>query len=1063
MYIEAYLSDSIMSNKSSYPCFPNRAVAFFACVLLLPFMFSPTAFGQQQERRRLGVINAYHESAPWVKDVFLSVTMSLSDRNDVIIDPIYMNATLITDQDYFDRTVDGVFRHFSYQKPDYLLLLGGMTVALRDRIVEEWGDIPFVLVSKTDIFGPPAYYFTSDTALCPPELLRPIEDLRGTYNFTFIQYPDLYGPTTDMLMRMQPKTRKVVMLSDASYHNRHVALQTKKYIAENYPKVAYEWLISKNENDSAMQARLMKYNPEIGLILCSWFYGRTGVLGNQEILSGGVNLIPSVKQPVFTLRESYLQDDGAIGGVFPDYEQVSHAVISAVNKMLDGFPMRGIPFVYASDLHTQPKVDYMILEKNRIPASLCPENTLFINRPPTFFEKYKWHIILGSVVLFFIAILIAFRIILQQRKIRILRRYDTLLANMPIGYTQGRILFAKDGKVSDLEYHSGNKAFVELLEENSIPGKPDKLFPEPYIAGHTSELLEQKRPCIFTYHFKRTDRYFSFVLCLTESDLDDRNMDGNRNVDLFAIDVTERSKAEKDLRKLSDKMELTLQLARIVPWSWDLQSHEITCDAHSIMRNPDNNRKHRSKSNNIITMKEDDLFERIHPEDKPKVLAVYTDLLQNKTQYVRTEFRVYNAKKNTAKTEWFEINAIISEKDADGNPSHLSGSLLVITERKQQEIALIEAREQAQESDRMKSAFLANMSHEIRTPLNAIVGFSGLLSKTDDPVKKQKFVDLIESNNSLLLQLISDVLDLAKVESNTLEFYYQTVDLNELMSKIEQSIRFKVKDGVELRCSSGAENCIIETEPNRLAQLINNLLTNSCKFTTQGHIEFGYEMQGKNIYFYVKDTGIGISFENQQKLFQRFSKLNNFAQGTGLGLSICKGIVEKMGGCIGVVSSGEGKGSKFWFTIPFKPEQKEQETRTETPATVGDQTAANQELTVLIAEDNESNYMLFQSILEPGYKLIHAWDGVQAVSMFKEHAPQAILMDIGMPNMDGYEATKEIRKISQTVPIIAVTAFAFASDKNKVLASGFNGYIAKPINADNLLKELESVLGKKSS
>ncbi|MDE5575684.1 MAG: response regulator, partial [Bacteroidales bacterium] len=409
----------------------------------------------------------------------------------------------------------------------------------------------------------------------------------------------------------------------------------------------------------------------------------------------------------------------------------------------------------------------------------------------------------------------------------------------------------------------------------------------------------------------------------------------------------------------------------------------------------------------------------------------------------------------------FEINAIITERDETGNTSVISVSLLVITERKEQEQALIDARSQAQESDRMKSAFLANMSHEIRTPLNAIVGFSGLLSKTDDPEKKRKFVDLIESNNSLLLQLISDVLDLAKVESNTLEFYYHTVDLNELMSKIEQSIRFKVKEGVELRCYTGAESCVIETEPNRLAQLINNLLTNSCKFTTQGSIEFGYEIQGKNLYFYVKDTGIGISFENQQKLFQRFSKLNNFAQGTGLGLSICKGIVEKMGGCIGVVSSGEGKGSKFWFTIPFKPTS--ESTPAESPKAVEQTVTDSKSNTILIAEDNESNYMLFQSILESDYKLVHAWDGVEAVALFKEHHPQAILMDIGMPNMDGYEATKEIRKLSDTVPIIAVTAYAFASDKSRILGSGFNSYISKPINAANLLQELESALGKKKA
>ena len=1048
-----------MLQKSSNTWILNRSIVLFACVLLLPFLFSQTAFGQQ--RKRLAIISAYHESAPWVQNLFISLTLDLADRSDIVIDPVYMNATLITDSTYYNRTVDGIFQHFKNKKPDYLIMFGGMCITLRDRIREEWGDIPFILVSKTDLYGPPVYYFTGDSALYPSELLRPIEEIRGKYNFTFIQSPDLEELTTDMMLTMQPSIRKIVMLADASYHNRYLAAETGKYIAKNRPDIEYEWLISKDENVSTMQSYLTDYNPEIGILLCSWFYGRRGTLGNLEVLTGGVNLIPSVEQPVITLRESYLAE-GAVGGYFPEIKQIKQSLLSATNKMLDGVPMNDIPFVFEHDLHKLPIVNYALLNENHLSEALCPENTRFINKPLSFWSKYKIYCILGFIILFLASSFFTLRILLQRRQLKLFRRYNTLLSNMPIGYTQGKILFNANGKIADLEYHSSNQAFLNLLEENSIPGEPDKIFPKPYIAAHVEKLLKEGLPCLFSYHFKKTDHYYNFLLCLVQEDTDRlphinlKEKKKVKNVDLFAVDVTDRSRAEKVLRNLTDKLGLTLQLTHIFPWEWNLDTHEISCDIYSL-RNTSTQNRHRPSS--VVAMKESTFFRRIHREDTEKVREIYQDLIQNKSSYVSTEFRVLNALGN--KTEWFEINAIITERDETGNPSMISGSLLVITERKEQEQELIDARSQAQESDRMKSAFLANMSHEIRTPLNAIVGFSGLLSKTNDPEKKRKFVDLIESNNSLLLQLISDVLDLAKVESNTLEFYYHTVNLNELMSKIEQSIRFKVKEGVELRCFTGAESCVIETEPNRLAQLINNLLTNSCKFTTQGSIEFGYEIQGKNLYFYVKDTGIGISFENQQKLFQRFSKLNNFAQGTGLGLSICKGIVEKMGGCIGVVSSGEGKGSKFWFTIPFKPTAESEPA--EAPKAVEQTVTESRSNTILIAEDNESNYMLFQSILESDYKLIHAWDGVEAVALFKEHRPQAILMDIGMPNMDGYEATQEIRKISATVPIIAVTAFAFASDKSRILASGFNSYISKPINAANLLQELESALGKKNA
>lgn len=1038
-----------------------QIVAFFACTSFLWADSSTASFEQARRLRHLGVISAYHESAPWVQDIFTEITVTLSEREDLWIDPIYMNATFITNQKILDRTIDGVFDHFKDKKPDYLLLFGGLTLTMRDRIVEEWGNIPIVLVSKSDVFGPDEYYLTREIPDSIDEQLRPIEDLLSQYpNITFIQYPDMFAPTIDMMMQMQPRLKKIIMLADASYNNRHIANKTAEYIAKKYPRIEYEWLVSKEENVSRIKAYLTRHNPELGLLLCSWFYGHMGTLGFPEILSGDIALISAVKQPVFTLRQSYLRE-GAVGGYFPNFDQVCQSVLSAVLQVIDNPADSKSEPIFKNDLNAGPIVDYVQLLNTNLSKELCPKGTVFMNEPPSFWDKYKVQILFGILILLSAFSLILLRIRAQQRHIRFLTHYNILLENMPIGYSQASILFDPNGTVTDIAYHSSNRSFTKILTENAIPGKPDKMFPAPYIAARVTDLLREKKSQFFTFHFERSGQYISFVLCMAETDLqyDLKHVKPELEVELFAIDVTERSNAEIALQRLTDKLEMTLNLARIIPWYWNLKKHEITCDAHSLVRHIDPLSRHKFNFNTSITLCEDDFFERIHPEDKVKIHNFYTELLQKKVTYVKTEFRVCSPDMSDRRLEWFEINATVFEKDTEGNPVAIAGSLLVITKRKKQEQALITAREQAQESDRMKSAFLANMSHEIRTPLNAIVGFSGLLSKTDDPQKKTKYADLIESNNNLLLQLISDVLDLAKVESNTLEFFYQTVDLNELMGKIEQSIRFKVKEGVDLKCTLGAENCTINTDPNRLSQLINNLLTNSCKFTTQGCIEFGYEVQENNLFFFVKDTGIGISFENQQKLFQRFSKLNNFAQGTGLGLSICKGIVETMGGCIGAVSAGEGKGSKFWFTLPFKaenpkavPEHKQKKADADTVQGTG--------ITVLVAEDNESNYLLFQSILEPEYNLIHAWDGVEAVDLFQKHRPQAILMDIGMPNMDGYEATREIRKFSETVPILAVTAFAFASDKERILASGFNGYIAKPINADNLQQELANAVGR---
>lgn len=218
----------------------------------------------------------------------------------------------------------------------------------------------------------------------------------------------------------------------------------------------------------------------------------------------------------------------------------------------------------------------------------------------------------------------------------------------------------------------------------------------------------------------------------------------------------------------------------------------------------------------------------------------------------------------------------------------------------------------------MKSAFLANMSHEIRTPLNAIVGFSNILVTTEDEEEKAEFAGIIEKNTNLLLQLINDILDLSKIEAGTMDFIYSDVNLNKLMREIEKSIQIRPhSEKVRIYFDEQQEECIFNTELNRLTQVITNLLNNAIKFTVDGSIIFGFKQENDNLFFYIKDSGCGIPKDKIESIFGRFVKLNSFKQGSGLGLSICKTIVEKMGGEVGV-SSKEGKGSTFWFKLPYK-------------------------------------------------------------------------------------------------------------------------------------------------
>ena len=379
-----------------------------------------------------------------------------------------------------------------------------------------------------------------------------------------------------------------------------------------------------------------------------------------------------------------------------------------------------------------------------------------------------------------------------------------------------------------------------------------------------------------------------------------------------------------------------------------------------------------------------------------------------------------------------------------------------ITNLQNIEQELIKARIKAEQSDRLKSAFLANMSHEIRTPLNAIVGFSQLLPAAETAEEKKLYSGIINQNSDILLQLINDILDLSKIEAGTLEYIKRPMNLGEVCRTIYAVHKERVKEGVTLVFDNVDENLFIEGDQNRIMQVITNFLTNASKFTYAGEIRLGFERTDKNIRVYVKDTGIGIEPEKVDHVFERFVKLNSFAQGTGLGLSICQMIIEKIGGEIGVTSE-LGKGSTFYFTIPYEEAGELGEifkmSKTESK---GDTVNRVQQIKkILVAEDVESNFILLKNLIGREYTLLWAKDGVEAIEMYKQYQPDLILMDIKMPRMDGLEATHIIRSYSKEVPIIALTAYAFETDKELALEMGCNDFVTKPVSKEALEKALE--------
>lgn len=632
------------------------------------------------------------------------------------------------------------------------------------------------------------------------------------------------------------------------------------------------------------------------------------------------------------------------------------------------------------------------------------------------------------------------RLLLKAQKEKELRLINT----MPLFYMREETVLDENGKIVDLIYRDVNDRFAtEILKREDCIGKfNSELFPDsmPIFLQNSNLAKQTEKPVNFQYYYSDNDTFFEIMVLPSEE---------GRFMEYFCIDCTRLYRVRRELKEFSEKMALALEVSNVYPWRWNIDKQNGDCQ--TITRDETGKLVYDS-----VFIKEDEVFSHIDSNDRMRVRKAVDDLIAGRTHIMKEEYRTNPVATGHNNLEWVEATAVVGERDSDGRPVSLVGSLQIITRRKKMEEGLILAKAHAEESNKLKSAFLANMSHEIRTPLNAIVGFSGLIVNEKDENKRNKYVQVIESNNELLLKLIGDILDLSKVEAGSMEYTHSEFDLNKLMEDMNGTLQLRLdkKKQVVLSYKCGLEQCVIRSERNRLTQLVTNLVTNAIKFTEHGTINFGYELRNDMLRFYVSDTGCGIPKEKQKDIFNRFIKLNDFKQGFGLGLPICKSIVNDLGGEIGVESE-EGKGSTFWFTIPYVPVEKTVKTDAPVRITVASPSAKSN---ILVAEDNESNYELVSAILSDDYNLFHAWNGRQAIEMFKECNPQLILMDINMPEMDGYEATRAIRKLSTDIPILALTAYAYASDEERILASGMNAYMSKPVNAQQLCIRIDSLL-----
>ena len=370
----------------------------------------------------------------------------------------------------------------------------------------------------------------------------------------------------------------------------------------------------------------------------------------------------------------------------------------------------------------------------------------------------------------------------------------------------------------------------------------------------------------------------------------------------------------------------------------------------------------------------------------------------------------------------------------------------------------------AEKASKMKSLFLANMSHEIRTPLNAIEGFARIIAETDSVEERFNFLEIIESNNSRLLNLINEILDLSRVESGEIVIKNAPVELGSLFKTIKQLFKFRCPDNVSLLCSKPTMSVTFDTDENRLVQVLSNLISNALKHTSHGSIKYGYNLDEENstITFFVADTGSGIDPSVIDTIFDPYVSMDAEQQnGYGLGLPLSRIIVERMGGTISVESQ-LGQGSTFTFTLPFRGTIGGVSTgATRTTTSVRsvriheNQPGGKNQKTILVAEDEESNFELVRIVLQKRFRLLRAHNGIEAVTINEEEHPDLILMDIRMPEMNGLDATRIIKEVSHETPVIALSAYAFDENIREAKAAGCDEFMAKPFRVEALIEMCE--------
>ena len=775
---------------------------------------------------------------------------------------------------------------------------------------EEWKEVPTLICYSRDSMPESIEDLLSGNL--DSNTMVPASEMTKGYNLTILKQPSFIPETIELMRQLQPQMNTVAMISDHRYISLRVRDEVHQAVNQHFPDLAFQSLSSPELTTGQLLDTLSGFDDKIGIIYYSWFVTQN----RHEYLDDHVQrvIFGLAHTPIFTLTDRDHEEGSFAGGYYIPAISFSRVASATIREILGGKPARDIPWKDGGVPGAY--LDYHHLVHQGVDPALFPKDAVYSQAPPGFFQKYKFHLVIfGALLLLLVAaIVMRMRWFVQRqrqqnREVRLLSQYRMLVNNMPVIYLRKQIVDGPSGPASDFLFLDVNPAFERVFgcKQQQIIGK------------RLSEMLSRydKLSCL-----AGTDQtVHSFVIDGENGQhYYDKLVFGSSEEsiwDVFCIDRTEehlalvqmdRHRAEQD--ELNEKYKLVLQATGLTPWIWEIPEGLIDCD---LSYTP--GLESGSGSRFIVT--EEQYYSMIYPDDRERIRAAYADLLAGRIDILQEEYRVIYVQGDY---QWAKSFAIVRKRDASGKPIQLVGASLQIDIQKRLEQDLREAKEKAEESNRLKSAFLANMSHEIRTPLNAIVGFSAVLTDEDesfDDESRREFSEIIKVNSFQLLKLINDILDFSDFENDNITFNIRTHDAVKLCNEVVETVMASRKLEVEMRFDTDLSVLMLDTDDARLRQVLINLLVNATKFTEQGSIVLELKMaDAGTALFSVTDTGCGIPKEKQKQVFERFEKLNEYAQGTGLGLSICKLTVDKWGGDIWIDPDYEG-GARFVVSHPL--------------------------------------------------------------------------------------------------------------------------------------------------